>query len=224
MWNADQLTAFLHLAENRRQYPSIWLAANTGMRRGELLGLRWDAIDIHQCRLSVNRSAVSVAARPQEAGGKTRNSPRTVDLDAVTLGVLARWRERQIEELGRSDDRMPTSHQDGRRSHPLADPVPSLRRAVARTTLPQIRLHDLRHTHATLLLKAGVPVKVVSQRLGHSSPAFTMATYQHVLPGMQAEAADTFVTTFNSEPSASQTPLITSICHNSIARARSQRL
>ena len=58
--------------------------------------------------------------------------------------------------------------------------------------LPKIRLHDLRHTHATLLLKAGVPIKVVSERLGHSTPGFTMATYQHVIPGMQEEAARTF--------------------------------
>lgn len=58
--------------------------------------------------------------------------------------------------------------------------------------LSRIRLHDLRHTHATLLLKAGVPLKIVSERLGHSSPAFTMAVYQHVLPGMQRDAADTF--------------------------------
>ncbi|MGO9582345.1 MAG: tyrosine-type recombinase/integrase [Acidimicrobiales bacterium] len=53
-------------------------------------------------------------------------------------------------------------------------------------------MHDLRHTHATLLLKAGIPIKVVSERLGHATPAFTMSTYQHVLPGMQAEAARTF--------------------------------
>lgn len=63
---------------------------------------------------------------------------------------------------------------------------------VARSGLPRIRLHDLRHTHATLLLKGGVPIKVVSERLGHSTPGFTMATYQHVLPGMQAEAARAF--------------------------------
>jgi len=65
-------------------------------------------------------------------------------------------------------------------------------RHVAKSTVPRIRLHDLRHTHATILLKAGVPVKVVSERLGHSSPAFTMTVYQHVLPGMQADAALAF--------------------------------
>ena len=65
-------------------------------------------------------------------------------------------------------------------------------RLVAAAPVPRLRLHDLRHTHATLLLKAGVPIKVVSERLGHATPGFTMATYQHVLPGMQAEAARTF--------------------------------
>lgn len=65
-------------------------------------------------------------------------------------------------------------------------------RLVVASPLPRIRLHDLRHTHASILLKAGVPVKVVSERLGHSSPAFTMTVYQHVLPGMQADAAAAF--------------------------------
>jgi integrase len=60
---------------------------------------------------------------------------------------------------------------------------------VRRSGLPRIRLHDLRHTHATIALRAGVPVKVISERLGHENPAFTMKQYAHVLPGMQAEAA-----------------------------------
>ncbi len=63
------------------------------------------------------------------------------------------------------------------------------RRLMEKSDVRHIRLHDLRHTHASILPKAGVPVKVVSERLGHSSPAFTMTVYQHVLPGMQADAA-----------------------------------
>ena len=192
VWTADQLKAFLDLVEHRRQYPSFWLAANTGMRRGELLGLRWDAIDTHQRRLSVSRTVVSVAARPQESGGKTRNSPRTIDLDTATIEVLTQWRQRQSDELGASTDTMPLhTKTDGNLIHPQTLSQ-AFERAVATTTLPRISLHDLRHTHATLLLKAGVPLKVVSERLGHSSPAFTMATYQHILPGMQADAAQTF--------------------------------
>ncbi len=86
------------------------------------------------------------------------------------------------------------SRPDGAPTHPhlLSD---AFKKLVARSGLPPIRFHDLRHTHATLLLKAGVPVKVVSERLGHSTPGFTMATYQHVIPGMQHEAALTFAAT-----------------------------
>lgn len=65
-------------------------------------------------------------------------------------------------------------------------------RLITQSPLPRIRLHDLHHTHATIMLKEGVPVKVVSERLGHASAAFTMTVYQHILPGMQAEAAATF--------------------------------
>ena len=75
-------------------------------------------------------------------------------------------------------------------------------RLLAKLDIPRIRLHDLRHTHATLLIKAGVPVKVVSERLGHASVAFTMQVYQHVLPGMQADAAATFGDiVFGNDPS-----------------------
>jgi integrase len=71
---------------------------------------------------------------------------------------------------------------------------------VGRSDLPVIRPHDLRHTHASLLLQAGVPVKVVSERLGHASPGFTLNVYQHVIPGMQAEAAATFSRLLSATP------------------------
>ena len=75
---------------------------------------------------------------------------------------------------------------------------------MTRSGLPRIRLHDLRHTHVTLLLKAGVPIKVVSERLGHATPGFTMATYQHVLPGMQAEAARAFAALLQPLPASTR--------------------
>ena len=185
-WNADQLGNFLHLAETSTHYAALWVAANTGMRRGEVLGLRWGDVDLESARLSVNRSLVSVAYELHESRGKTRTARRTIDLDERTVEVL---------ETIRSPDPDGTAfvfcHKDGSPIHPqvLSD---AFKRLVSQSGLPRIRLHDLRHTHATLLLKAGVPIKVVSERLGHSTPGFTMATYQHVLPGMQAEAAKTF--------------------------------
>lgn len=111
------------------------------------------------------------------------------------MQVLSDWSDQRANEQpdfdGSDRDAYVFARPDGSPTHPqlISD---AFKRLVKRSGLPRIRLHDLRHTHATLLLKAGVPIKVVSERLGHSTPAFTMATYQHILPGMQREAADTF--------------------------------
>jgi integrase len=108
--------------------------------------------------------------------------------------VLRAWRIERAEEGGGIEPRgesLVFTKPDGSWIHPQSFSQ-ILDRKVAKLSVPSISLHDLRHTHATLLLKAGVPVKVVSERLGHANVAFTMNVYQHVLPGMQAEAAVTF--------------------------------
>jgi integrase len=139
---------------------------------------------------------VSVAYELHTSDAKTSTGRRSVDLDEGTVRVLRTWREVRVAECGGAHgalapDRLVFARRDGAPVHP--DTFSKLfDRLVARAGLPVLSLHDLRHTHATLLLAAGVPVKVVSERLGHASPAFTMATYQHLLPGMQAEAAATF--------------------------------
>ena len=194
-WNADQLRTFLAFTSDHRFHTALWVAANTGMRRGELLGLRWGDIDIVNGRVSVNRTLVSVGYELHETKGKTRTARRCIDLDARTVDVLDDWKIRRVAEDPTfdvaDDDERVFARPDGAPTHPqlLSD---GFKRLVQRSGLPRIRFHDLRHTHATLLLKAGVPIKVVSERLGHSTPGFTMATYQHILPGMQAEAAQTF--------------------------------
>ncbi len=195
-WNAEQLRAFLDQVRDNRAYPALLLAAHTGMRRGEILGLRWEDVHIDDARLSVRQALISVAYDVQLSDVKTGSARRTIDLDARTLEVLRHWRERQEDErrlLGaRYHDRdLVFCRPDGDPSHPDLFSQ-TFDRAVAGSGLPNITLHDLRHTHASLLLKAGVPVKVVSERLGHSSPSFTMSVYQHVMPGMQAEAAAIF--------------------------------
>ena len=106
--------------------------------------------------------------------------------------MLRTWRELQLIEgtpVADDDARVLPNRRPAAAS---ALVVADIQRLASRSGQPVIRLHDLRHTHATMLLKAGVPLKVVSERLGHASPAFTMAVYQHVLPGMQAEAATVF--------------------------------
>jgi integrase len=191
-WNEHQLRTFLQVAMTHRLGPAIWLAAMTGMRRGEVLGLRWSDIDLDAATLSIRRSVSCTGYQVHTTPTKTRTSRRAIDLDPRTMGVLREWRHQQLSELGAvAADGTVFTRPDGGPVHPhaLSQIVGRLQHAAG---VPPIRLHDLRHTHATLMLKHGVPLKVVSERLGHSTPAFTMAVYQHVLPGMQRDAANTF--------------------------------
>jgi len=193
-WTAEQLQAFLRAAAGHRFFAAFWVIANTGMRRSELLGLRWADIDLPKGTLSINRGIVAVAYEVHESRGKTRNSRRQLDLDPTTLAIITAWRDWQCTEhnaVGLDDPTWMFTDATGHPIHPHAISQ-AFARVVRNADVPLIRLHDVRHTHATLLLKAGVPVKVVSERLGHATPAFTIETYQHVLPGMQAEAARTF--------------------------------
>jgi integrase len=136
--------------------------------------------------------ASNVGGRPVEFGVKTRSSRRTVDLDEQTVRQLDRWRRRlRREGLPHGPDDWAFCNNAGR----FLNPGPASQlfdRIVRRTDLPGIRVHDLRHTHASLLVAAGVPIKVVRERLGHAHPAFTIHTYQHLLPGMSAAAAEQF--------------------------------
>src|SRR6516164_1138906 len=158
----------------------------------DVLGLRWDDVDLARASVSVSRALVNIAYVPHLSDVKTGQGRRTIDLDSKTVAVLRAWKKRQIEERVlanlRPEKDLIFAHPDGSFIHPdFLSQV--FDRHVAKSTLTRIRLHDLRHTHASILLKQGVPLKVVSERLGHSNPAFTLSVYQHLLPGMQADAA-----------------------------------
>ena len=191
-WTASELADFLSSTRHLRLHPALHLAAFTGMRRGELAGLRWG--DWHQGthRLSIARSRQVVSGRAVEVAVKTRTSRRCIDLDSDTERVLRAWRLRQQR------DGHPVGTNDPIFTNTAGDPVHPeslyqlFHRQVRRLDMPRICFHGLRHTHASLLVAAGTPIKVVSERLGHANPGFTMATYQHVMPGMGAEAADKF--------------------------------
>ncbi len=192
IWTAQQLASFLAHTAHLRLYPAIHLAATTGMRRGEIAGLRWGDWHIDTHRLSVARSRQSIQGGTVEVPTKTAASRRSIDLDANTEQVLARWRRRQQRDgqpVGVHDPIFTNRH--GEPVNPESISQLFDRKAVS-SGLPRIRLHDLRHTHASLLVAAGEPIKVVSERLGHAHPGFTMATYQHLLPGMGAAAATNF--------------------------------
>lgn len=127
---------------------------------------------------------------------KTRTARRTINVSGQALVALRRHREAAEEAAVHSGDAFDPKGlvfggPDGGPIHPEYV-TRAFDRLVAKHGMRRIRFHDLRHTHATLLLRAGLPVKVVSERLGHASPGFTLNVYQHVLPGMQAEAAEVF--------------------------------
>ena len=192
VWNPAQLAEFLETTKHPRLHLTLHLAAFTGMRRGEVAGLRWADWNEATHRLSINRTRQVVAGRSTEFAPKTRTSRRCIDLDPTTEDHLRAWRTRQDDDgHGTGPDDAIFTNSNGEPLH--AESISQLfTRIVARSKLPRIRLHDLRHTHASLLVANGVPIKVVSERLGHAHPGFTMATYQHVLPGMSAKAASEF--------------------------------
>lgn len=202
-WEVDQLVRFLDAIALNRMAPAFYVAANTGMRRGEVLGVRWRDLDLEAGRVSVRQALVSVAYETSISDVKTGTSRRTIDIDSDVVQALRDWYKVRTEErdgIEPTPDDLVFVKADGTSMHPdifsqLFD------RTVAKLDVPAISLHDLRHTHATLLLKSGVHVKVVSERLGHANVAFTMNVYQHVLPGMQAEAADTFALLIRNERS-----------------------
>lgn len=192
-WTAQELASFLTAARSQRLYPALHLTAHTGMRRGEVVGLKWSDLDRTTKRLSISRTLQNLAGNPVEFDVKTRTSRRSIDLDDHTLWVLAQWRRKLYRDaLPHGADDWMFLNASGRFLNP--ESVSQLFDRIVRRTpeLQHIRFHDLRHTHASLLIMAGVPIKVVSERLGHSHPAFTMHTYQHLLPGMSAAAAEQF--------------------------------
>jgi integrase len=193
-WEVDQLVQFLDAIDSHRMAPAFHFAAHTGMRRGEVLGLRWRDLDLDAGRVSVRQALVSVAYDVTISDVKTGTSRRTINIDEDVAQLLRDWHKTRTEErdgVAPTDDDIVFVKPDGSWIHPdIFSQI--FDNTVAKLDVPAISLHDLRHTHATLLLKAGVHVKVVSERLGHANVAFTMNVYQHVLPGMQAEAADTF--------------------------------
>ena len=190
-WTADELQAFLRAAAGHRLFPALWLSANTGMRRSELLGLKWSDLDVAKKRLSINRGLVAVGYELHESRGKTNNSRRCIDLDQTTLAVLAGWRTLQAAEfaaVGIDDPGWMFTSASGGPVHPHSISQ-TFDRIVRRSPVPVIPFHGLRHTHASLLIANDVDAKVASERLGHSEFVFTVQSYQHTFPGMHTDAA-----------------------------------
>jgi integrase len=192
-WTKEQLKAFLTAMQHERLSPLWHTIAMTGMRRGEAIGLRWSDVDLENGRLSVRRALVPTNREVVVSEPKTVKGRRVIAVDPGTVEVLKGQAARQLEEQNEWDELWIESGLVFTAKNGAAlDPesvTRYFRRAVKVSLLPSIRLHDLRHTHATLALQAGIHPKVVSERLGHATVSITLDTYSHAIPAMQEEAA-----------------------------------
>ena len=181
---ADQLSAFFQEARDSGVYELYYLDLATGLRRGELLGLKWTDVDFEYGAVMVQRAISRQNGKVVEAPLKTKNAYRTLPLSADAIDVL----KMQKCKIGNSEWVFPS---------PTGGPMSPdsvlhmLQRVLKRAGLPRIRFHDLRHTFATMALQNGVDVKTVSSMLGHYSAGFTLDTYAHVTTDAQLKAAQT---------------------------------
>jgi integrase len=195
VWSPAQLRRFLEHVRGDRLYALWLLVATTGMRGGELAGLRWVDVDFEHATVSPLIPRVVVDHRVHESAPKTERSRRRLALDPLTLAALRDHQAQQALDREAVGGRYRElgyvfTWPDGRPLHPdnIADWFEQHTRAAG---LPRIRLHDVRHSYATAALKAGISARVISERLGHASVAFTLQTYGHVIPGMDRDAAAT---------------------------------
>jgi integrase len=205
-WTAQDAQKFLQTAATFGPQPAAFyaLALDAGMRKGELCGLQWSSVDLKAQKVRVVRQLVKPGKVPR-FGPPKRNKSRTVSLSGETVRLLNRHRKHQAElkMANRS-----TYHDQGlvfakewqditRNWFSLGSPLQSnnigqreFKKIMEAAEVPIITFHGMRHTCGTLMLQAGVPVKVVSERLGHKDVETTMNIYQHVLPDMQENAAE----------------------------------
>lgn len=184
LWTPEQVRRFLAATEGT-PYWLIWrLLAFTGMRRAEVLALRWQDVDIDRGLLTVLRSLAWAGGKPVFSEGKTGSARRIVTLDSETVEALRRHRSQAMQDALALAQPWTAAHLvfHNARGGPLRpDSVSStFQYTTKRLALPHIRLHDLRHGWATMALEEGVPLKVVSEHLGHASVAITADRYMHV--------------------------------------------
>lgn len=194
-YDAAQTAELLDAIRLTRMFIPTLLAVMCGLRRGEILALRWGRVDLGDNRrqLSVVESAEQTKEGVRYKEPKSGRA-RTVSLSSTVIAELKAHRARQAEEqlrLGLRPDgeSFVVAQVDGSAIQPRSLTHEWVR-ILGKTSLPRIRFHDLRHTHASQMLSAGVHPKIASERLGHSSIGITLDLYSHVMPGMQADAAE----------------------------------
>ncbi len=212
--DAYEASSLLDIASETAYYTLFATLLYTGLRRGEAVALRWKNIDLLGLELNVVETAYRIRKEFIIKEPKTLHSKRAVSLSPSLAALLREYREAQ--EVMRNKMGNPLTDEDFVFSWPDGRPLDpdvvtkAFHRIAGKAGITNIRLHDLRHTHATLMLKAGVHPKVVSERLGHANIGITLDIYSHVLPGLQEAAAEKFDRIFeeaankNSEASVSK--------------------
>lgn len=190
----DEARAFLEAARGERFEALYVLAITTGLRRGELLGLHWDDVDLERRTVRVGRALVREGGRHILGDTKTRRGRRQVNLTPRTVSALRAYRKNQLEEKMRlaglyEDQGLVFATRTGTRVDPGHLVKCSFKPLLKKAGLPDIRFPDLRHSCATLLLGRGVHPKLVQELLGHATIAMTLDTYSHYLPSMGDQAA-----------------------------------
>ena len=191
-WDAATAQAFLTATADDR-LAALWaLALTRGLRRGELAGLRWSAVDLAAATLTVTHTRVMVGGRAEESTPKSRAGRRSVPLDEHLVDLLTTHRRAQRAErlragLGKDEQGYVFTNELGEPLSPdwISERFEDLVKAA---DLPRVRFHDTRHTAASLMIASGVPAKVVQEMLGHSHVSITLALYAHLTPAMGREA------------------------------------
>jgi len=194
IWSPEQMGQFLTATSTDRLAPMWRIFATTGLRRGEVAGLKWSAINLETGSLTVDFARVVVGTAVIDSTPKSDKSVRCIGLDAGTVAILRTWRARQAEERlawgpGYVGGDLVFGWEDGRPFHPQYI-TNTFQGTAKRVGLPVIRLHGLRHSYATAGLEADISMKVMSERLGHSSLAITADLYSHVRREVDQAAAN----------------------------------
>ena len=195
--NTDEVVRFLDAAKETSFYVFFTTLLYTGLRRGELLALKWRNLDLNRGSLIVVETAYKLGSGEYVIKEpKTAHSRRTVSLSPALVALLREYRAdhellRIQLGIGLADNDFVFIRHDGSPINPNTVTQAFLG-LITKAGLKHVRLHDLRHTHATLMLKAGIHPKVVSERLGHANIGITLDIYSHVLPGLQEAAAEKF--------------------------------
>lgn len=210
-WSPAQVGRFIDFTVDHR-YHALWaFLLLTGCRRGEAIGLRWVDVDLDRCKVSLQQTIGKAGGKIVTGTTKSGAGRRPVALDADLVEILrchqqAQDAEREMIGVGYADHDLVFANPDGTPVYPEGVSRMFSEQAV-KAGLPKIRLHDARHTWATIALQAGVHPKVVQERLGHANVTITMSIYSHVMPSMHDDAAETVASLIRASQDPNVVPL-----------------